>query len=42
MIKIGISFCTPVTKKGGGSKAVANTLIFKELKPSFAAKAISC
>jgi hypothetical protein len=41
MTRIGISFCTLVTKKEGGSKAVANTLIFKELKLSCVARVAS-
>jgi hypothetical protein len=42
VIRIKIGFCTLITKREGRFKAVANTLIFKELKPSCTAKAANC
>jgi hypothetical protein len=42
IIRIKIGFCTLVTKKEGGSKAITNMLIFKELKLSCVVKAASC
>jgi hypothetical protein len=42
VIKIKISFYISVIKREEGSKAVVNTLIFKELKLSCIIKAVSC
>jgi hypothetical protein len=40
--RIKIGFYTLITKKGGGSKAVVNTLIFKKLKLNCVTRVASC